>query len=277
MQYIVTHAGQAHSDELIAIALALHIHGPMSIHRREPLESELRDPAIIILDVGMRHEPELNNFDHHQLSPEDPPECAYSLFAKGYGLEKCLSYNTWYEAGISIDTKGPYATAAKLNLPRFPFELQSPLISALTDTFSKQKLFHRDHWIVQALYFLGRSILNESSDLAAKIEDFYRIAKPIQIDSISAILVEDKEITGIENYRKETCPEAAVSICHDDRGNGWTLYRFEDHPSIDFRQIKDKEEILFSHNNGFIAKTKERLPLEQVIELVRASIVKKEN
>jgi hypothetical protein len=32
-------------------------------------EQELEDPEVAVVDIGHQHDPKLNNFDHHQLSP----------------------------------------------------------------------------------------------------------------------------------------------------------------------------------------------------------------
>ena len=76
---ILTHPGSAHKDEFLACCVLLAEH-PVPIERREPLPNDLADPAVAVVDVGHRHEPALNNFDHHQLAKDHPPTCSLSLF-----------------------------------------------------------------------------------------------------------------------------------------------------------------------------------------------------
>lgn len=64
---IITHAGQFHADEILACALLRVLGFDAPIERTyTPSESDFADPAVFVLDVGQRYEPEKGNFDHHQ-------------------------------------------------------------------------------------------------------------------------------------------------------------------------------------------------------------------
>ncbi|MBC7572103.1 MAG: MYG1 family protein [Spirosoma sp.] len=64
---IVTHAGQFHADEILAIALLRLTGCGAPIERTyKPTLEDMADQAVMILDVGMEYKPELLNFDHHQ-------------------------------------------------------------------------------------------------------------------------------------------------------------------------------------------------------------------
>ena len=65
---IVTHNGQAHFDEFLAISLIIARHEDTHFHieRRDPKVEELENPEIWVIDIGDRFEPPLKNFDHHQ-------------------------------------------------------------------------------------------------------------------------------------------------------------------------------------------------------------------
>jgi len=75
---ILTHRGRAHKDEFFACSVLL-ASCPSPIVRRKQTDAYLADPAIAVIDVGLRHEPALNNFDHHQLPDDAAPTCALSL------------------------------------------------------------------------------------------------------------------------------------------------------------------------------------------------------
>ena len=65
----------------------------------------------------------------------------------------------------------------------------------------------------------------------------------------------------------------AASVSHDPREPfGWALYRFHDDPRIDFSQLEGDPRFEFVHKVGFMAKTKERLGLEEVEALVQQSL-----
>ena len=85
IQLIVTHPGGAHKDDFLACCLLAHLHG-VPIERREPTASDLADPLICVVDVGGDHNPDLNNFDHHQFPRDADPLCAFSLVLHHLGL-----------------------------------------------------------------------------------------------------------------------------------------------------------------------------------------------
>ena len=63
-----------------------------------------------------------------------------------------------------------------------------------------------------------------------------------------------------------------MSITPSNRGEGWELLRLGDHRIVDFRTIAENPEVSFVHANGFLAKTRTRLPLEEVVLLASMAI-----
>jgi hypothetical protein len=57
----------------------------------------------------------------------------------------------------------------------------------------------------------------------------------------------------------------------DRQGTGWRLFRFDGAP-VNYSLIADRPEIAFAHKNGFLAKTRERIPVNDVIELVSKAV-----
>ena len=84
IKYVVIHKGDAHRDEFLALGIALHsglIDKDTPTYREDLTPVDLKDPRILVLDVGREHSPIHNNFDHHQLD-RGTLECAMSLIAK---------------------------------------------------------------------------------------------------------------------------------------------------------------------------------------------------
>lgn len=64
---IVTHAGTFHADEVSAVALLQLVFPFTPVERTyTPSDEDFNNPSVVVLDVGRRYEPELNNYDHHQ-------------------------------------------------------------------------------------------------------------------------------------------------------------------------------------------------------------------
>lgn len=72
---IVVHGGRAHEDDFLAACVCLHKLGA-PLYRSSVTEEMLADPDCWVLDQGMKWEPELRNFDHHQIEGE---VCALTL------------------------------------------------------------------------------------------------------------------------------------------------------------------------------------------------------
>ena len=63
-----------------------------------------------------------------------------------------------------------------------------------------------------------------------------------------------------------------MTITPSNRGEGWELVRLGDSMIVDFRAIEKDSKIRFVHGSGFLAKTHDRLPLEEVVELACGAI-----
>ena len=272
MQYIVTHPGQAHRDEFLAIAVAFSIHGEMAVHRREPTAEELANPEVLVLDVGGRHEPELSNFDHHQRGREEKPECALSLYAQHVGLAEVLGIRKWYAPTVQMDVQGPFATAKTLGLPRFPFELSGPIEGQLLHALEEAAEVLPGSTLSQVLVLVGIGMVESAKEFVAKLNALATVVSSITVNGIQCLVFETTDTTGTQDLRDRDYPDAAVALSWDDRGAGWSLYRYNDHPSVDFSVLEGDSAVLFAHKGGFIAKTHARLGLDEVLALVERSV-----
>ena len=67
LRSIVVHPGAAHFDDYVSCAMMLSLSdNDLSIYRREVSEADLASPVVAVIDTGMKLEPALMNFDHHQ-------------------------------------------------------------------------------------------------------------------------------------------------------------------------------------------------------------------
>jgi hypothetical protein len=272
-KYVIVHAGQAHRDEVIALGIAMSLHGPLTVYRRDPTEVELEDPSVLILDVGGRHEPEKSNFDHHQRARGEKPECAYSLYAQHVGLADTLALRKWYEVGILLDVTGPFATAKALGLEKFPFELTAgPIEGQFMCAFEAAEVISPSDLLGQFLLMMGTGMVQSAREYAQKIAELEEMCSTCQVKGQQVLVFPTADIEGSQDVRDRKYPEAAVSLSWDDRGQGWSLYRYNDHPAIDFSVLEGDPAVLFAHKGGFIAKTSARLPLDEVLRLVERAI-----
>ena len=280
VKYIITHAGDAHRDDLLSVAFALAHFGIMPVLRRDPTEKELEDLQVLVLDAGGRLEPEKLNFDHHQFQRDALPECTLSLLSRHFGWEADLSLQPWWEFTKVCDARGPLATAASLGMQKLPKELFSPVEGSLLRLFSQSSHWELDTGFLQVLRDLGRSLLDSAQEFAVTYSRIAKMTKVKEVGGIECFIV-NETLTGplvgaLAKYREISHPRVAVSVTFSDRDDeSWSLYRYEDHTLVDFSRIAGHSKVRFAHANGFLAKLVEGVNEDEALEFVRAALGKK--
>lgn len=274
LTHIVVHGGSAHRDEVIALGIAFAVHGQLPVFRRDATEDELEDPSVLVLDVGERHEPEKNNFDHHQLPRDAAPACAYTLYAEHVGLDEVLKLRKWYEVGAMLDSKGPFATAKHLGLEKFPFEITGgPIEGQFMMEFERHHTLPVGCFLSAFIHFMGTGMVASAQAYSEQLDNLNRNCMPCEVKGQQVLIFPTDNVEGSQDVRDRLFPEAAVSVSWDDRGEGWSLYRYNDHPAVDFSRLEGDPAVLFAHKGGFIAKTHTRLSVDQVLALVERAIL----
>ena len=266
---VIIHAGGAHKDELIALGLVASLGDFLWVERRDPTEEELQNPDVWVLDVGMRHEPELRNFDHHQLPRDAVPTCAASLVADHLGVD--LSVLSWWDLLKVLDSKGPKVAAKFIGLEWLPMELISPMDRYLIKTVSESTVVPQ--WVV---YFMKDVVTSAKEEAALFIKEYALCNKHVSAftdaDGIQSIQFHQKGSPLVmSKVRIERFPEAAFSITSDDRGSGLAVFRFGDDPRIDFSKAAGEDWVHFAHVNGFLLKTKKDMPHLQLLDALRSA------
>ena len=262
-QLIITHPGSAHFDEVTAVSLILAVHADtvFSIERRDPVPSELDDPNVWVIDIGGRHDPEKHNFDHHQ--DTDCP-AAFVLVAEYLGLAETISVMPWWHFKDEVDRFGPVKSSAKYHAGD-DLVNRNPVESWLVARFASEP-----EASLPLLKSFGTHIIEEARMLKSQI-DFWKSCPRLVIAGVPAMIGETRESAGLEEFRRldENPPDIVISL--DRRDNGWRLFRYDGTP-VDFSLISDRPEIAFAHKSGFMAKTKERLAIDDLIALVSKAV-----
>lgn len=284
---VVIHKGQAHRDEFLALGLAIHaelIDPETPVYRRDPHPEDLEDSTVLVLDVGREHDPDRNNIDHHQFE-RGTEECALSLLAKReivlvdgeeMTYHELLEDAPWYQATIILDALGPYELAKREGLDNYPLTLQSPIETSILELLEGVA---GDLSVGQELVELAGDIIGKRVDAAVKLrvrlEELSHATFIGVKDSATEInaLLFDGDDFGVHAFRDKNNLNFCVSITVDARGEGWSLYRFNDDPRVDFSKLEKDDRVLFAHAGGFIAKTKEKLGRDELKELLAIAMV----
>jgi len=262
-QLIITHPGSAHFDEVTAVSLILAVYADTEfrIERREPVPAELDDPDVWVVDIGDRHEPEKHNFDHHQ-SLDCP--AAFVLVAEYLGLVETTAVMPWWYFKDSVDRFGPVKSSVKYHAGD-DLVNRNPVESWLVARFASGP-----EACLPLLKSFGAHIIEDARMLKSQI-DFWKTSSRLVIAGVPAMIGETRESAGLEEFRRldENPPDIVISL--DRRDKGWRLFRYEGTP-VDFSLISDRPEIAFAHKSGFMAKTKERLAIDDLIALVSKAV-----
>ena len=265
---IITHPGGAHKDDFLACSVLLSNH-PVSIFRRDPTEQELEDPEVAVVDIGHQHDPQLNNFDHHQLPRDHEPTCALSLVLQKLEIyEDTKEFCSWLETTEWFDCRGPHDTAEWLGVDREAMaKLNSPLDVTMFQAFAKQKEHHPGEPVWEVMKMMGTDLVQYVTGLrgrinqVAKIEEFWDLGQGedmIKVAFVPRTEPEVEEASGGLAWRIKELgleEEVVAMVYPDSRGGGYGMRRYDDNLALDFSQLSEEPDVHFTHNRGFIAKT----------------------
>lgn len=271
MTKIITHPGQAHLDDFIAISLIIaHDEWVTEVHRRDPTQEELEDPETWVVDVGMIYDPRNRNFDHHQEHDPYLPEGLSSASLVARHLELDTSFFPWWEGVDRMDCTGPFRTAEWVGTTWDRLRrVSSPINGFVLQTFATSKgIIGEEHptltpgdWVWDLMEGFGTSLIEKALWWTARLDELDRLAQVTELAGHKWIIMLDKSgPPGLEEWCIRNHPDAVGTITLDDRGPGLCLYRRNDHPAIDFTRCKDMDptKVEFIHKNGFVIKLTER-------------------
>lgn len=266
-QKLITHSGSAHFDDVTAVSLVLAVNDDTDYHieRREPTLEELENPDTWVIDIGNRHEPEKRNFDHHQ-SLECP--ASFVLVADYLGLTERLSIMPWWNFKDEVDRFGSRNTSTKFNagddlINRNPVEDWL----AVRFEFDIEKT-------TPLLKSFGNYLIEEAEKLKNQIEMLHN-SNRLDISGVPAVISETRETIGLEEYRRLEDDPPDIVISRDRRDDGWRIFRYEDTP-VDLTLISDDYRVSFAHKTGFLAKTRDRLSVDELKDLIGKAVVRKD-
>ncbi len=261
---IITHGGRAHFDEFLAISLVLAVHKdiPFTIERRDPTPSELDNPDIWVIDIGERHEEELKNFDHHQ---NLDMSVSFVLVADYLRLTNTLKTAPWWNFKDRIDRYGPVNIAMELGVQDL-LPTYSPLEEWIINEFEKNP-----RAMSGLMASFGRNVISKARIIAARME-YWETCKLDLIENKLVLIAHTSETLGLREYSDSLETPVDISITYDNLGRGWRLRRINEFCGVNVSRLEHCEEISFAHKGGFIAKTKRRLPLERVYQMVADAV-----
>lgn len=265
---ILTHPGGAHNDEFLACCVLLTLH-QVPIERHEPTAQDLDDPAVCVVDVGHRHEPALNNFDHHQLPKDHPPTCSLSLVLQHLGLyADARQFCEWLETTEYFDTRGPIETAKWLGISLEALNrLNSPVNGSLLRRFASSARIEPGQPLGEIMRSIGQDIVDYVQAMRARLDFIARHAEfwTLELAGRPARVLFlprtepplDDPSLGLDRFVQSRGPadDVVAIVSPDRRSTGYGLERYRDNPRLDFTRVSGRPGVHFTHARGFVAKT----------------------
>lgn len=267
LKRIVTHPGPAHRDDFYAVCLLLAAYSNVIVERRNPTIADLDNPDVLVLDIGDRLEPALMNFDHHQ---DLNIRCSMSLVAEFLGLQLLEELFPYLKYLDISDRRGPVFAAKQFGVSD-PELLQTPAEQILINKFARDPM---DAGIYQIMKDIGADLIDKAK-LAPKIFDMYRQCLRTMIGPYYAIIIHSSQTPLFGKWLRIDKPGIHILIARDNRGPGWSVTRSEEAATtLDFYKpaIINSPEVQFVHKGGFVFKTKNHMPLEEVYELIKLAL-----
>lgn len=277
MKLIVTHPGRAHRDEFLAVAFLLSFYGEeTSVIRREPTQDDLNDDEVAVVDVGMTHEPDSMNFDHHHLTVDHPPCCALTLVLQHLGhYDAAMEFSPWMAFTEEIDSKGPKFAFETLGVPIDAMQsLRSPIEVMLLGIFAEMGEVPVE--FKRLMLDIAQGHIGKWNSLKSRMTILDLNVSIQTVDDLCVAVVllkaDEKPLLGLEHWfqKNNINPAVTVSRPHRQSPEGWALYRRNDHHRVDFTNT---QRCLFNHASGFLAVT-EPMEINEALELVKNSIEK---
>jgi len=268
---VVTHPGSAHTDDFLACCI-LMAQSEASVERREPTAEELDDPEIAVVDVGGVYDPDNLNFDHHHFPRNHPPTCSLSLVLDHLRIyQDALKYAPWLQTAELFDSRGPVKTAKHFGLdPEFINCFRSPIERIVISLFSEVDSVLPETELYNLMERIGHDIVQSITSVMDEVSAINRNTTVYNVGQIKVAFCSLESPRYMREWAKKHHPDAKfdVFVSEDNRGDGWSLFRVDDSPMIDFSVLEGREEVKFAHKNGFIAKTTTKLDESDVMGLI---------
>jgi hypothetical protein len=276
---VVTHHGQPHRDDWLAVSLACFVFGVAfdRVFRGLSREKwELGDPKVIVLDVGEMYDPFAYNWDHHQLNPKEG-RCAVEMLLESVDPEWHAGMmkdpregERSYLKSVALQDSLGWRKAQELGAqPQSLFE--SDMVKLFGGTDEERAIA-----LTAGVAFWRRR--REAFVQRQATEKFVReneLQWMVVLGTSIPIFPSPPEgltgwqlIAAYEEKRGWSDHEPPVIVFPDDRGPGWSVLRRNDAPDWDFSGLASDDRVEFAHKGGFIMKTKKRLSLQFLTRLI---------
>jgi hypothetical protein len=249
---ILTHNGKAHQDDFLAACVCCYKLNTTEVYRDAYAQEDLNDPNCWVLDQGRKFEPDLHNFDHHQIEEEI---CAFTMVLDYFYGKKYREYMPQLRFVEIYDSYGPKKAAEFVEMKQDNLDVvSSPIHTSMMRVFSKIEGRVKDP-MLSIMKEIGFEICNqiESTETLLKSLDeaiYFEYDDVKILDNVNCKLPEgvkhDVLPTKLYSKIKDIYPE--VILTKDSRQGGYRMVS----TNTDCLKFLPNPYSYFSHNSGFL-------------------------
>jgi len=185
----------------------------------------------------------------------------------------------WMAFVEAADCLGPREAAERLHTTREVLrKTKSSIEAAILSELSQASEVLQGEPLYTVLQYIGRDLLEYPLKYEARLAWLEDNARFLELKPSVRAMVIDQRVSepGLATeefrYRQSGAETIAVSIVPDDRdGIGWSLFRFDDHPKVDFCRLEGDPAVEFVHASGFLAKTS-GMDVESAVATARKAV-----
>jgi len=266
---IYTHAGKAHFDDFIAVALLLSKYPEQSVKRVRSMDGIAINENDFVVDTGGDYDCR-QLFDHHQ---EKELPSSFMLVLRGiFGIglyEKLYAdsngdtqylFPEWIHADI-CDVAGPMEANKEMGVD-IPFS--HPAVGILTNLFSEVEELHPGDPLHRIMVRIGEICVKEFTDRWNRYKAI-RDAKVVDTEKGKVLVAPDAFVDVTLASKVLGCNLIGV-VCQNRDESAYSVISINNNDKFRPSLLKDVAE--FVHPNGFIAVVKkDRLGIGRIISI----------
>jgi hypothetical protein len=296
---VITHPGKAHFDDLFSVCLVIYkcsteetLSKIKEVHRRNPTQTEMKDPNVWKLDIGGKFNPDLKQFDHHleysnstsltETQHELLNNCTFSLLLKEWGdWDRAVNIFSWLSTAMKMDAQGPKKVVDDLDISfNVLSKLGSFIESKILKLFQQCEVIYASDPFFSLLRYFGKQFFKQLFtyyELSGRIEEKLEFLTIKGVPSIKYL--EDEQSLGtlkkiLSQIKEKRWGEGGIVIYPNNRPPGSiAVMRYDDDERVDFTRIKDYDHVIFAHANGFFAVLDEQTSEKQLSLYIQDAIV----
>jgi hypothetical protein len=248
---IISHDGKGHQDDFLATCVCIYkLNAPA--YRIKVTEENLKSADDWVLDQGRKFEPEMHNFDHHQIEEEI---CAFTMVLDYFYGENYRDLMPQLRFIEIFDSYGPKKAAEFIEIKEENLDvIASPIYISIIRLFSKI-----EGEIKEPFYSI---MLEIGRDICVKIEDTVNLLSCLKDSKYFEIfgikVLDTTNCTPPDGYKHDSLPtklysknndlEPEVILTKDTRQNGYRMVSI----NTDSLKFLPNEKSYFTHNSGFL-------------------------